>query len=1369
MALALSPGPRTPSVPELMPSCLRSLLGALCASAATATVHAATSSVASGAWSSAQTWSHGVPVNSSAVGVLNGFTVTFSAGDSWTGGEHPQGLLVGDNGGFASQAALAGSGSGSLRVQGGGLTSGFVGVGCGAVGAVEQSAGTVSTQEIWLGNGSGTGTYTLAGGNLAINRLLRFGVFGSGTGIFNHDGGLAEIASVTAWTDVTGVYRLRGGSLRALGDLSFTGFGANIALEITGALGDVTLDTNGRSITAVSTSVFDNPAATLRKTGAGTLLFSGSQLQVQNGALSVDQGTLETHSSLVIGQNGGAASLALSGGSLRFGYPQAANFIVGLAGGSGSVTQGGGSLETGSQTYALGWSGTGSHHLLAGSVKLGTGTAFVGLGSGGAGDLRISGGSFAAGSLQVAVAGAKGTVRLEGGSLALSGPLTLGPGAALLLDGASAGATGFTWTSGARVRFGASAASFHRLNLDTAQALSIPPGANLELNPPSSAPAVGSRHFLINNAGAGGLGGRFAAVNGRSLPLDEAATFELNGVYYRIGYGGDFSANTFTGGNDLVLEVAAPPAGRATQSWTFESPSLAPWSAQDWSGGAPAKISAVSSNQSPLSGARSARVSIAATHQPAQAEVWHLVFTTDVPVTAGRYYHGGLTLRADRELSFEIFVQRSDVPYSTFVARTVTVGTTPITVHFGGMANFTTVPGDASTMGRLLLALGRVPAGAQIWLDDITFTEAPLAPSNATVSVNFDQPLAAPSLSGFLLGLDVNNLSTGNPPAHRVTPLRPKYWRVRSEWTGRVAAYGAVPIVVCSEGLYPPAPAPWSDGYASWRAHATTLAQTHGTSVVYDIWNEPDIGVFFTNWPDATFARFLETFKEAHDAIRAVVPDAVISGPSLAASYCPYRLRQFMDYCRAHNLRVQVLSLHMLERDDGDFDRMETDIAQVRADFITNPDYAPVGVQEIHVNEYGAPGDQSYRPGSILAFLRAMESVGVAAACRSCWDHPDAPGVNSGFDGTLDGLLTRDTFQPRAVWWAYRWYAEGEGHRVFTSGDNPDLVALASGQAGGPAAAQILLASHGSRGAARALQDVTIQLTQLHSLPFVAPGATRVTARVESVSFTGLGTGAVPQPRVLVDVLPLDINGGSASLSLGAISPYDALRITLHPANSPPQIFPATSPLVTMDEDAHPRAWSAPALGATDPDGDTLTWSLASPPSSGTATVSGVGPSPSVLNYQPAANFHGEDSFVVRVSDGRGGIAERTLLVSVVSDGIPEAWETQHNITLASADKDGDGLSNLAEFVFGTDPSDPRSRFETSLSHVASPEGPVLVVEFPTSVGRTYFVERSPDLAAGSWTIIATVDGTDVPHTHVEPLSGSPRRFLRVRAVLSPP
>ncbi len=131
--------------------------------------------------------------------------------------------------------------------------------------------------------------------------------------------------------------------------------------------------------------------------------------------------------------------------------------------------------------------------------------------------------------------------------------------------------------------------------------------------------------------------------------------------------------------------------------------------------------------------------------------------------------------------------------------------------------------------------------------------------------------------------------------------------------------------------------------------------------------------------------------------------------------------------------------------------------------------------------------------------------------------------------------------------------------------------------------------------------------------------------------------------------------------------------------NAAPVIDQGAGPLaVTMSEDGVPTPWSAPALSATDPDAsDTLTWSLISPASHGTAAISGTGTSPAECIYAPESNWHGVDSFTVQVSDGT---ASDTIEIEVTVESVPDP-----------DDGDNDGLTDDEEYELGTEPDDPDS------------------------------------------------------------------------------
>ncbi|QQD18086.1 tandem-95 repeat protein [Spongiibacter nanhainus] len=127
-------------------------------------------------------------------------------------------------------------------------------------------------------------------------------------------------------------------------------------------------------------------------------------------------------------------------------------------------------------------------------------------------------------------------------------------------------------------------------------------------------------------------------------------------------------------------------------------------------------------------------------------------------------------------------------------------------------------------------------------------------------------------------------------------------------------------------------------------------------------------------------------------------------------------------------------------------------------------------------------------------------------------------------------------------------------------------------------------------------------------------------------------------------------------------------------------VFAESSRSLTIQED-QPIIIRA---DVTDKDGDELTFSIPSSarPDNGTVEEGG---SPGVFVYTPDAEFSGEDSFTIRVSDGNGGIAvqEVTITVENVNDA-PEVDEEQNisgnqgqvlRITVPATDIEGDPLT----------------------------------------------------------------------------------------------
>ena len=102
--------------------------------------------------------------------------------------------------------------------------------------------------------------------------------------------------------------------------------------------------------------------------------------------------------------------------------------------------------------------------------------------------------------------------------------------------------------------------------------------------------------------------------------------------------------------------------------------------------------------------------------------------------------------------------------------------------------------------------------------------------------------------------------------------------------------------------------------------------------------------------------------------------------------------------------------------------------------------------------------------------------------------------------------------------------------------------------------------------------------------------------------------------------------------------------------NTPPEFTEGSGPVsVTCDEDNSPLAFAL-TLHATDIDANTITWSILTPATHGTASVSGTGSS-KAISYIPAADYTGTDAFVVKIDDGLGtGNITVNVTVNAVND-----------------------------------------------------------------------------------------------------------------------
>jgi hypothetical protein len=126
-------------------------------------------------------------------------------------------------------------------------------------------------------------------------------------------------------------------------------------------------------------------------------------------------------------------------------------------------------------------------------------------------------------------------------------------------------------------------------------------------------------------------------------------------------------------------------------------------------------------------------------------------------------------------------------------------------------------------------------------------------------------------------------------------------------------------------------------------------------------------------------------------------------------------------------------------------------------------------------------------------------------------------------------------------------------------------------------------------------------------------------------------------------------------------------------------------------------------------------------------------------------------------------------LLDTDADGMPDQWEDlngfdKNNPADASSDFDGDGYSNLAEYIAGTDPRNAESRLEVVQVTRAAGDSSPATISFRAEAGKTYSVQyRNSLLPSTTWQTAGNVDGISGVATFEDAdAAGHEQRFYRI-------
>ena len=215
---------------------------------------------------------------------------------------------------------------------------------------------------------------------------------------------------------------------------------------------------------------------------------------------------------------------------------------------------------------------------------------------------------------------------------------------------------------------------------------------------------------------------------------------------------------------------------------------------------------------------------------------------------------------------------------------------------------------------------------------------------------------------------------------------------------------------------YPPA----EEADGAWRRLLATLARRYPRSAGIEVWNEPNLGLFWDPRPDPR--RYSELLRSAHRAVKRVAPEMPVVSGGLAnvetddagnLSIGDFAQAMYQGGAARH---TDALGLHVSPSRVNGLDEDAIEALQEARDE-AGDGAKPIWVTEVGASTKGPPGPALYNEAGqaealVESFRRLSEEVDVTVVLVHTLVERRVPGVAGGF-----GVVRRD-FSPKPAYCA---------------------------------------------------------------------------------------------------------------------------------------------------------------------------------------------------------------------------------------------------------------------------------------------------------------------------------------------------------------